>query len=221
MTEPTHPRWPDGDLVEIGHLATREGAGPRVWVIDGIGFGSHGHQIGLSRVDEPAWGVVGGVKVEQLTRVAPQVQVAGEMPANLFAWLEDHDLEADRDIVVAENANVHRLVKWAKTLIEHGPALCGAIRVTPVSYISGEYPCVRPAGHDGDHRDDEGDTWGDVTQRAEVIDYGDEILAPERCSYTWTSSAPWHEPDTEVQCSRPAGHDGPGHRHDEDEAAQW
>jgi hypothetical protein len=108
----THPCWPDGAKVELGHLFDWDGT---TYVVDGIDLG------GIDGTSVDGAKGIGGRHPEQVTRVLPPRPVAGEIPEHLAGWLESTGLTAD-DVrngteLYSSGGWMAELFEWAKALL--------------------------------------------------------------------------------------------------------
>jgi hypothetical protein len=117
-----HPTWPDGDLIQIGHLFQRTGDDVHpVLTVSGIYKSDDRHRI--SWID-PDLGTTGpSVLTSEITRVLPPRPVAGDMPEHLAHWVESTPLEgrqlADSDGFLSplRRERLGELLDWAKALV--------------------------------------------------------------------------------------------------------
>lgn len=163
MTEPTHPRWPDGDLVELGDLCRRDDhPTDQVWRVVTLHLGRDGHHYLSADIVSgpvPANARFANSKLDRVIRVLPPRPVAGEMPEGLARWLEDSRIVGlAGDVAQMPRPSRDRLTElfdWARTLlvvdaeiVDDDSPRCDATRPEPGAY-SYTLTCNRPAGHAG------------------------------------------------------------------------
>lgn len=111
----THPQWPDGDDIKFGHLFRIPGRVPAtVFMVDHIFMAGDTPIIGGKVPGGGAW--ASGFPMDKAERVLPPRPVAGEMPAELAAWLETTDLTGF-DVRTNRHHRMDELLEWAKALL--------------------------------------------------------------------------------------------------------
>jgi hypothetical protein len=163
----THPCWPDGAKVELGHLfrKTFGSETPTIFTVAAISLA--GELPLISGLGDDGQ-MEGSLRMDQIERVLPPRPVAGEIPEHLAAWLESTGLTAD-DVrngpeLYSSGGWMAELLAWAKALlvvdaeiVEDDEPRCDATHTNHAGHV---WTCDQEAKHVGaGHHDPERGWW--------------------------------------------------------------
>ena len=127
----THPCWPDGDEIKLGHRF-HTGDPSIVYTVDLIST----NQVG-GRTTTPNGGIGTNRPIVEVFRVLPPRPVAGDMPEHLAQWLEQTELTAGELVdagvflTTARRKALSHLFVWAKQLLVADADDIGSVATDP------------------------------------------------------------------------------------------
>ena len=147
----THPCWPNGDEIKLGHLF-HTGDPSTVYTIDLIST----NQVG-GHATSPNGGIGGNYPIVEVFRVLPPRPVVGDMPGHLAAWLETYDgvrAAGPDDDISANRQRMYEVLDWAKGLlvvdaeiVDDDRPQCDATKMFPLQPGGQLWTCNRHMGH--------------------------------------------------------------------------